>query len=138
MTEISGEGYQWLQIQEGTAPYLIGTGVDIANAELQLADISTIKATITNITSGEVILDEVSLTKSEVWSDDVRAITDADGVEIEYNLGWQTLPSYFATPTYGSDAQFKVEVWVTPVLGQKLSAWWLVTAKRSIVPIPEE
>jgi len=30
-----------------------------------------------------------------------------------------------------------VEVWVTPVSGQPFEAgWWLVTAAKSIVPIP--
>lgn len=137
-TPVDPDGYQRLTIKEGHAPYLIGVGVTLANAELDIADISTIKATIRNATLGTTVLDESSLTIADVWSDTLRTATDSNGDTVSYNLGWQTLASYFSTTDYGDDCQFEVEVWVTPVYGAPLSAWWLITARHSTVPVPVE
>lgn len=137
MTPIDADGYQRISIKEGAAPFLMGKVTDKAGLIITSTDVSTVKATITNITSGATVLDQVALTKSEVWFDTYQTVVDDDGDTVSYNFGWQTLATYFSTTTFGDDAQFKVEVWVTPVSGQPLPAgWWIVTVKNSIVPIP--
>jgi len=137
MTAIDVNEYQQVSIREGTAPFLMGKVTDKALAIILKADISTIKATIVNVSSGATVLDQSALTKADVWYDTYQTLTNAAGRVITYNFGWQTLATYFSTTSYADDSQFKVEVWVTPVSGQPFEAgWWLVTARKSIVPIP--
>ena len=105
------------------------------------ADISTIKATISNVTLGTTVLDQSTLTKTDVWFDAIQTLVTVDenneSVTYTYNFGWQATATWFQATTYDNDCQFKVEVWVTPVSGQPFEAgWWWVTAKKSIVPIP--
>lgn len=135
-TPIDGDKYQRLTIREGEAPFLMGKVTDKAGTIIVKADISTIKATITNITSITTVLDQSTLAEATVWFDTYQTLTDADGDTVTYNFGWQTTATWFSTTTYADDAQFKVEVWVTPESGQPFAAgWWLVTAKKSIVPV---
>lgn len=133
---IDGDKYQRLTIREGEAPFLMGKVTDKAGTIVVKADIATIKATITNITAGTTVLDQSTLAEATVWFDTYQTLTDADGDTVTYNFGWQTTATWFATTTYGDDAQFKVEVWVTPENGQPFAAgWWYITAKKSIVPV---
>lgn len=135
---IEADGYQRITILEGSAPFLMAKVTDKAGTAIVKADISTIKATIINVTlDGATVLDESALVEATVWFDTYQTLTDPDGDTVTYNFGWQTLASYFSTTTLTYNCQFKVEVWITPESGQAFAAgWWLVTAMKSIVPIP--
>lgn len=137
-TPIDGDKYQRLTIRKGEAPFLMGKVTDKAGTIIVKADIATIKATITNITGGgsTTVLDQSTLVEATVWFDTYQTLTDPAGRVITYNFGWQTLATYFSTPASTADSQFKVEVWVMPESGQPFTAgWWLITAKKSIVPV---
>ena len=140
-TPIDADGYQRIAIKEGTAPFLMGKVSDKALTLIVKADISTIKATITNVTLGTTVLDQSTLTKTDVWFDTIQTLATVDenneSITYTYNFGWQTTATWFQATTTDARCQFKVEVWVTPVSGQPFEAgWWLVTAAKSIVPIP--
>ena len=135
---ISADGYQRISILEGSAPFLMSKVTNKSGVIIVKADIASIKATIVNMTATATVLDESALTEADVWFDTYQTLADPDGDTVTYNFGWQTLATYFATTTADYDSQFKIEVWVTPESGQPFPAgWWLVTAKKSIVPIPE-
>jgi len=136
--EINADGYQRITILEGSAPFLMAKVTDKAGTAIIKADISTIKATILNMTlSGETVLDQSTLVEATVWFDTYQTLTDPDGDTVTYNFGWQTTATWFQATTTDATCQFKVEVWVTPESGQPFAAgWWLVTSKKSIVPIP--
>jgi len=135
---IDADGYQRGTILEGSAPFLVAKNTDEFGVIVVKADISTIKATIVNITLGnETVLDESALAKATVWFDTYQTFVDRDGDTVTYNFGWQTTSTWFQATAADTDCQFKVEVWVTRVIGEPFSAGaWLLTSKKSIVPIP--
>jgi hypothetical protein len=134
---IDSDGYQRVSIFEGEAPFLMSKVTNYAGVIIVKADIATIKATIVHSTLTQTVLDQSTLAENTVWFDTYQTLTDADGDTVTYNFGWQTTATWFTATTYDNDCQFKVEVWVTPESGQPFRAGgWLVTAKRSIVPIP--
>lgn len=136
MTVIDPDFYAKISIAEGDAPFLTAKVTDKAGTIITQATVSTIEATIINAVSGVTVLNESALTEGTVWFDTYQTLTNQDGDLLTYNFGWQTLSSYFATTTFADDGQFKVEVWVTPVSGEQFRAgWWLVTVKKSIVPL---
>lgn len=137
---INADGYAYFSGKEGAAPVLLAKVSDYAQALLLKTDISTVKATIKNITSGATVLDQVTLVKNDVWFDTIQTLTiTQNGVSVtySYNFKWPTLSSYFTATTSDDDSQYKIEVWVTPVSGQQVDGgWWFYTAHKSIVPIP--
>lgn len=135
---IEADGYQRITILEGSAPFLMAKVTDKAGTAIVKADISTIKATIINASlDGATVLDQSALVANTVWFDTYQTLTDPDGDTVTYNFGWPTTSTWFQTTTTDADCRFKVEVWVTRVIGEPVSAGaWLVTAKKSIVPIP--
>jgi len=141
VTETYVDCYMEFRFREGSAPVLLGKVTDWAQVKINAADISTIKATIKNLVTGEAVLNEVTLTKADVWFDTLQTLTITQNGESKtytYNFKWHTLASYFKSPTIYGDCQFKIEVWVTPVIGEQCEAgWWIGTAKKSIVQIPE-
>lgn len=142
MSQEFRNGYLVAAIKEGEAPFLMSKVTTKSLTLPAQADISTIKATITNVTLGTTILDQSTLTKTDVWFDSIQTLATVDenneSVTYTYNFGWQTTSTWFQATTTDAGCQFKVEVWVTPVSGQPFEAgWWLVTAAKSIVPIPD-
>ena len=132
----SADGYVHISIDEGEAPFLNCKVTNKSGTALVQADISTLKATITNITTPGTVLNESTLTISTYWFDTIQTLTDPGGDVQSYNFGWQTLATYFKTTGFNESSQFKVEVWGTPVSGQPFKVcWWLITAQKSIVPI---
>lgn len=138
MTAIVGnDGYQRQWFYEGESPPFVARFAD-ESGDYQSADISSIKVTVQNVTFGTTVLDEESLTVSDVLLNELVSAEDADGDSVTYNFRWQPDASTWKCPTYHSDVQFKVEVWVTPQLGGQLAtAWYWVTVRKSIVPVPE-
>lgn len=141
MTQEFRNGYLVTPIKEGEAPFLMSKVTTKSLTLPSQADISTIKATITNVTLGTTVLDQSTLTKTDVWFDAVQTLVTVDenneSITYTYNFGWQTTATWFQATTTDAGCQFRVEVWVTPVSGQPFEAgWWLVTATKSIVPIP--
>jgi hypothetical protein len=131
--------FQQIGIREGEAPFLMGQVTDKDGTAILKADITSIAATITNLYTGEIVLAAGALLKATVWFDTYETGAEWAADETGYNFGWQTDKDYFITT--GDDAQFKVEVLVTPVSGEQFYAgWWEVTVKHSVIAAhePEE
>lgn len=136
------KGYRFADIKEGEAPFLMGRVTTKARVAIVAANISTVKATVVNITTGTTVLNESSLTVGTVWFDTYQTgaeWSDEDGVAIDatgYNFGWQTSATYFTTTASNESQHFRVEIWVTPTSGEPFQAgWWEIVATPSIVPI---
>ena len=136
MTDVVSRGYTVLTIKEGEAPFLMARVTNKAGTIIAAADVSTVKATITNATLGTTILNESTLTKADVWFSTYQTGAEWTADSTGYNFGWQTLATYFTSTTWASSARFLVEIWVTPVSGQPFQAgWWEISVLPSIVPV---
>lgn len=113
---------------QGDVPLVYALDVKDADGEpITAADISTIKATALNMLSLEYVLEESALVKADVWEDEAE----------QSNFKWRPAASLWRT-TDGNDGQFKVEVEVTPVTGDKTYLRFILTSYTSILPIPDD